>query len=129
MLVLGDAAYADPFFFTTGNPDGRIGVASRPESADGSRTEIEAADDFILNRQTLLYGAIFTGLMPANFDLPDIGQVNVEIYRVFPKDSDTARTPNVPTRTNSPADVQFNGEFALKVGKRSTADGGLSFAF
>src|SRR5258708_3523833 len=129
MLVLGDPAYADPFFFTTGNPDGQVGVASRPKSADGSKSEIEAADDFILNRQTLLYGAIFTGLMPPNFGAADIGQVNVEIYRVFPNDSDTTRTPNVPTRTNSPADVQFNGELALKMGNRSTVDGSLSYTF
>jgi len=73
MLVLGDPAYADPLFITTGNPDGRIGVASRPASADGSKIEIEAADDFILHRQTLLYGALFTGLMPANFTEADIG--------------------------------------------------------
>jgi hypothetical protein len=63
-LGLGAPAFAQPFFFTTGNPDGRIGVASRPESADGSKIEIEAADDFILNQPTLLYGAVFTGLMP-----------------------------------------------------------------
>src|SRR5438445_143595 len=67
--------------------------------------------------------------MPPNFTAADIGQVNVEIYRVFPNDSDTTRTPNVPTRTNSPADVEFNGEFALKMGNRSTADGSLSFTF
>ena len=28
----------------------------------------------------------------------------VEIYRVFPLDSDTTRTPNVPSRINSPSD-------------------------
>ena len=49
VLGLGTPASAQPFFFTTGNPDGRIGVASRPESADGSKSEIEAADDFILS--------------------------------------------------------------------------------
>jgi hypothetical protein len=129
VLGLGAPACADPFFFTTGNPDGRIGVASRPESADLSKNEIEAADDFILTQQTLLYGAIFTGLMPPNFSLTDIGQINVEIYRVFPNDSDTTRTPNVPTRTNSPADVQFDGELALKAGNRSTSNGTLSFTF
>ncbi|HSU53770.1 MAG TPA: hypothetical protein VLT36_06900, partial [Candidatus Dormibacteraeota bacterium] len=30
-----------------------------------------------------------------------------EFYHVFPGDSDTARTPNVPSRTNSPADVEI----------------------
>lgn len=129
VLGLGTPALAQPFFFTTGNPDGRIGVASRPESADGSKIEIEAADDFILSQQTLLYGAVFTGLMPPDFDLKDIGQVKVEIYRVFPNDSDTTRTPQVPTRTNSPSDVEFDGELALKAGARTTSDGTLSFTF
>jgi hypothetical protein len=32
----------------------------------------------------------------------------VEIYRVFPLDSNTARTPNVPTRANSPSDVALD---------------------
>jgi hypothetical protein len=129
MLVLETPALAQPFFFTTGDPDGRIGVGSRPESADGSKIEIEAADDFILPTQTLLYGAVFSGLTPPDLTLDKIGTVNVEIYRVFPNDSDTTRTPNVPTRTNSPADVQFNGELALKMGNRTTADGSLAFTF
>ncbi|HLJ94822.1 MAG TPA: hypothetical protein VKU02_16670 [Gemmataceae bacterium] len=129
MVGLGIPAQADPFFFTTGNPDGLIGMASRPESADGSKIEIEAADDFILQQPTLLYAAIFTGLMPPNFTPADIGQVKVEIYRVFPNDSDTARTPNVPTRTNSPSDVEFDGELALQDGARTTADGSLSATF
>jgi hypothetical protein len=121
VLALGVPAVADPFFFTTGNPDGRIGVASRPPSKDGSKIEIEAADDFILSTQTLIYGAVFTGLTPPNITYDDIGTVTVEIYRVFPNDSDTTRTPNVPTRTNSPGDVEF--------AHRSTDDGNLDFAF
>jgi hypothetical protein len=130
VVVLGLAvtAHADPFFFTTGNPDGRIGMASRPESSDG-RIEIEAADDFILSQRTLLYGAVFTGLMPPDFDPTDIGQVKVEIYRVFPNDSDTTRTPNVPTRTNSPADVELPADAAGQSGDRSTVDGSLAFTF
>src|SRR5437773_8669090 len=123
VLVLGlvSPAFADPFFFTTLDVDGRIGVASRPASADGSKIEIEAADDFILGTDTLLYAAVFTGLMPANFGFGDIGNIKIEIYRVFPSDSDTTRTPNVPTRTNSPADVQFDS--------RSTAEGTLYASF
>jgi hypothetical protein len=121
VLGLGAPAFADPFFFTTGNPDGRIGVASRPPSKDGSKIEIEAADDFILGTQTLIYGAIFTGLTPPNITPDDVGTVTVEIYRVFPNDSDTSRTPNVPTRTNSPGDVEFV--------HRSTEDGNLDYTF
>lgn len=129
VLGLGAPAFADPFFFTTGNADGRIGMASRPESADGSKSEIEAADDFILTQQTLLYGAIFTGLMPAGFELTDVGTIKVQIYRVFPNDSDTARTPHVPTRTNSPADVELPADAAMQSGDRASVDGNLVFGF
>ena len=34
--------------------------------------------------------------------------MRIEIYRVFPLDSDTVRTPQVPTRANSPSDVAFD---------------------
>jgi len=129
VLGLGAPAYADTFFFTTGFTDGLIGMASRPASADGSKNEIEAADDFILSQQTLLYGAIFTGLMPANFKLSDIGTFTVQIYRVFPNDSDTTRTPSVPTRTNSPADVELPADAAMQSGDRSNEDGNLVFFF
>jgi hypothetical protein len=126
-LVLGLAApgLADPFFFTTGNTDGRIGVASRPESKDGSKIEVEAADDFILNTQTLLYGAVFTCLLPVDTTFDDIGKVTVEIYRVFPKDSDTTRTPNVPTRTNSPGDNEFDDRSTAK----ASGEGNLTYSF
>jgi hypothetical protein len=126
-LVLGLAApaFADPFFFTTGKTDGRIGVASRPTSADGSKIEIEAADDFILSSETLLYGAVFTALVPVGTTLDDIGTVTVEIYRVFPNDSDTMRTPNVPTRVNSPADVEFDDRSNTK----ASGQGNLAFTF
>jgi hypothetical protein len=120
-LGLGAPVFAQPFFFTTGDPDGRIGVATHVASADGTKIEVEAADDFILNNQTLIYGAVITGVMPPNFTLADIGTIQVEIYRVFPNDSDTTRTPNVPTRTNSPGDVAFQS--------RSTDDGNLAFTF
>ncbi|MBS0642361.1 MAG: PEP-CTERM sorting domain-containing protein, partial [Proteobacteria bacterium] len=49
-----------------------------------------------------------------------IGNVVVEVYRVFPKDSDTVRTPNVPTRVNSPSDVAFTS--------RDAAGSSLTFA-
>jgi hypothetical protein len=127
--ILAAPASADPFFFTTNNPDGRIGVASRPESADGSKIEIEAADDFILTSPTLIYGAIFNGLTPPDITPDDIGTVKVEIYRVFPNDSDATRTPNVPTRTNSPADVELPADAAQQPGDRSTADGNLAYTF
>jgi hypothetical protein len=105
-LWLGPAhASGQSFFFSTGAPDGRLGGASRQESPAG--IEIEAADDFLLNSETLIQTASFTGLLPTGSTTANISDVGVEIYRVFPKDSDTNRIPNVPTRANSPSDVAF----------------------
>jgi hypothetical protein len=114
--VLGDRSLPSttPFFFSTGNPDGRMATASRP--ANGAAFEIESADDFVLNTETQITSATFTGLVPSG---ATVNQVVVEIYRVFPKDSNTARTINVPTRTNSPSGVVFNG--------RDSAGGDLAF--
>src|SRR5438105_460275 len=106
LVMLPASARADGVIFTTGDPDGRMGMASRPESA--GKIEIEAADDFILNHPASVTGASFTGLLPAGAALDTIQTVDVEIYRVFPKDSDTVRTIHVPTRANSPSDVAFD---------------------
>ena len=104
--VLSTPVRADSFFFSTGDPDGKMAMASRPASAVG--IEIEAADDFVLQDETQIDHATFTGLLPVGVALTDISEVSVEIYRVFPTDSDTVRTPNVPTRVNSPSDVAFD---------------------
>jgi hypothetical protein len=98
-------AVADPFFFSTGNPDGLIATASRPESA--GRPEIESADDFVVGQSTSITGGSFVGLLTGGASLASIGEVVIEIYRVFPNDSDTTRIANVPTRVNSPSDVAF----------------------
>jgi hypothetical protein len=37
----------------------------------------------------------------------DVSNVFLTIYRVFPNDSDTTRTPGVPTRVNSPSDNEI----------------------
>jgi hypothetical protein len=129
LLGLAAPAVAQPFLFTTGAPDGRIGVATRPQSADGSRIEVQAADDFVLQQPTLIYGAAFTGLMNPGFLPSDLGDIKVEIYRVFPTDSDDTRTPIVPTRMNSPADVEFSGDLALSEGHRSLSEGTLKFVY
>jgi len=92
-----------------------MAMASRPGSA--GKIEIEAADDFLLSSETLIQGGTFTGLIPVNDTVQDIQQVVLEIYRVFPADSDVSRTSGpptfstaqVPTRVNSPADVEFEG--------------------
>src|SRR5512138_948297 len=84
------SAFATPYFFSTGNPDGLMGMASRP--GVGGKIEIEAADDFLLAAQTRITGATFTGILQGTNPsgaTPTIDQVIVEIYRVFPNDSDT----------------------------------------
>jgi hypothetical protein len=115
------ATAADPVFFSTGNPDGLIAAASRPS---GGVFEIETADDFILANPTTINSATFTGLVPSG---SSVGSVTVEIYRVFPSDSNVGRTsgpptfstPQVPTRVNSPSDVALDS--------RSSASG-LTFS-
>jgi hypothetical protein len=62
-----------------------------------------------------------TGLLPTGFKPTDITDVTVEIYRVFPFDSDPVRPIHVPTRANSPADVVFTTRDARK--------GGLYYGF
>jgi len=59
--VLGDQARAESiFFFSTGNPDGRMAMASRLLS-DGT-TQIEAADDFVTTAaSTKITSATFSG--------------------------------------------------------------------
>jgi hypothetical protein len=107
-------AAADTFLFSTGNPDGLMATAARPESA--GKFEIETGDDFVLTQQTSITGASFTGLIPLGAPTSDIKNVVVEVYRVFPADSNVGRTsgpptfstPNVPTRVNSPSDVALD---------------------
>jgi hypothetical protein len=115
-LLAAPAKAQSPFFFSTGAPDGLIGSVSHPESAVS--TEHESADDFILTSPTLLQKATFTGLL-VNGGPGDISEVVVELYHVFPTDSNAGRTPQVPTRTNSPGDKRFDA--------RSTEDGSLQF--
>jgi hypothetical protein len=104
-LALAAPTRAD-FLFSTGNPDGLMAMASRPSG--GGKIEIEAADDFVTTAfRTRLTHASFTGLLTGGVSTSDINEVGVELYRIFPADSDTTRTPNVPTRVNSPSDVAF----------------------
>jgi hypothetical protein len=107
LLPAAAAAAETPFSFSTGDPDGKMATAARPDT--GGKFEIESADDFILDAMTAITGASFTGLL-AGTSLSSIGDARVEIYRVFPKDSGIGRTsgpptfstPQAPTRVNSP---------------------------
>jgi hypothetical protein len=69
--------------------------------------EFESADDFVLPSATRIDNISFTGILTGGAISAEVSNVVVEIYRVFPKDSDTTRTPQVPTRVNSPSDVAF----------------------
>jgi len=120
-------AGATPFFFSTGTVNNQIATASRPGPTSGVNQETESADDFILSSGlTRINSATFTGLIPSS---ASVSQVVVEIYRVFPNDSDTSRTgfpvppfstAQVPARQNSPSDVEF-------LDRDSTVAGELTF--
>ena len=102
-FALPISTFADTLLVDTGNVDGRMATASRPDSA--GKIEIEAADDFILNNSALVNSGTFTGLVPSGHNVTG---VTVEIYRVFPADSNNPPSGNVPTRANSPSDVAFD---------------------
>src|SRR5439155_14031543 len=48
------------------------------------------------------------GLIPTGTPLSSINNVEIEVYRVFPNDSLDPPSGNVPTRMNSPADVEVD---------------------
>jgi hypothetical protein len=103
------------FSFNTGSPDGKLGALSRPDGSQGPETE--TADDFVLTQPTVISGATIHGLLnPTGSAVPSVGGVEVEIYHVFKLDSDVNRTTGdptfstvkVPTRVNSPSDVEIS---------------------
>ena len=103
---LATPAWADPFFFSTGTPDGLLGALSQP--ALTGHFETETADDFILTETTSIAQATITGLIVRGTPLTNITNVEVELYHVFPKDSVDPPSGNVPARANSPADVEID---------------------
>ena len=119
LVLLGAQASAASFSFSTGDPDGKIGTLSRPPTP--GKIQTETADDFILPESTLIRLATFTGLIPSDASLSSILNVEVEIYHVFPNDSANPPSGNVPTRVNSPGDVEIDDA------TRGGADGSLSF--
>ncbi len=119
-ILLASQATGTPFFFSTGAPDGKIGTVSRPASPGAMQQE--TADDFILGQATNLTTATFTGLLPSGSTSADIQQVEIEFYHIFPIDSQNPPSGKVPTRVNSPSDVE------IASATRDSADGSLSFA-
>jgi hypothetical protein len=111
---LATPLWAAPFFFATGIPNGLLGALSQRPSP--GRIETETADDFFLQETTVITQATIFGLIPVGMPLESIRNVEVEVYHIFPEDSDVARTsgpptfstPKVPTRLNSPADVEID---------------------
>jgi hypothetical protein len=104
-ILLAVPAAADSFTFSTGTPDGKIGTLSRPASS--GKLETETADDFILSQTTKINQATFTGLLTGGATTANISDVEIEIYHVFPTDSNPP-SGNVPTRANSPSDVEIS---------------------
>jgi hypothetical protein len=124
VMLLGTPAFADVIYNNL-TPNNLIATAVRPDTAP---FEIEAGDDFFLATRARINSASFVGLsVPGTGGLPAISQVLIEIYRVFPNDSNVGRTsgpptfstPQVPTRVNSPSDVALDS--------RDSAAGQLMF--
>jgi hypothetical protein len=85
-------AEANPFFFSTGDSDGKLGSASRPAST--GKLEIESADDFVLSSATTLTAATFTGLLPVGATRKYRGQRHQSV----PEPNDGRRGPCDGTR-------------------------------
>src|SRR5215472_3441350 len=113
-------ATADTFTFSTGNPDGKLGSLSRPASP--GKLETETADDFILQQTTVITQATITGLVPTGTPLANIKDVEVETYHIFPLDSVNPPSGNVPSRMNSPSDVE------IATATRAASSGTLKFS-
>ena len=104
-LLAATSLWPADFSFTNGSPDGLIGAASR--RASPGKLETEAADDFTLDQTTVIRRATIVGLVPSGSQPRDIKEVEVEVYHVFPLDSAIPPSGKVPSRANSPSDVEI----------------------
>lgn len=104
-LLVATPLWAADFSFTTGNPDGLMGAASR--RASPGKLETETADDFTLDQTTFISRATIVGLVPSGTQPQDIKEVEVEVYHLFPLDSANPPSGKVPSRANSPSDVEI----------------------
>jgi hypothetical protein len=104
-LLAATSLWSADFSFTTSNPDGLMGAVSR--RASPGRLETETADDFTLDQTTVIRRATIVGLVPSGTQPQDIKEVEVEVYHVFPLDSAVPPSGNVPSRMNSPSDVEI----------------------
>jgi hypothetical protein len=115
-LLVATSLWSADFSFTTGNPDGLMGAASR--RASPGKLETETADDFTLDQTTVIRLATIVGLVPSGTQPQDIKEVEVEVYHVFPLDSANPPSGNVPSRANSPSDVEI--DTATRAGNSGT---------
>jgi hypothetical protein len=105
-LLFVQPAAADVFFFSTGDPDGKIATLSR--TASTGKLETETADDFVTTAgKTVIANATFTGLFVGGATPANISDVEIELYHVFPIDSTDPPDGRVITRVNSPSDNNF----------------------
>jgi hypothetical protein len=101
---LATPAKAGDFFFSTGDPDGKIATLSR--TASPGKLETETADDFVTTAPTNITSATFTGLLVGGATPANVRDVEIELYHVFPVDSNPPDN-RVLTRMNSPSDNNF----------------------
>src|SRR6266545_1522213 len=78
LLLLASHASAASFFFSTGDPDGKIATLARPFSP--GKIQTETADDFVVTQGVVINQATFTGLLPSGTALSAIKAVEIEIY-------------------------------------------------
>jgi hypothetical protein len=106
VFALSARASAEPYFFSTGNPDGLIATLSR--TASPGKLETETADDFVTTAPTtVITNATFIGLLVGGATPANINDVEIELYHVFPIDSTFPPDGRVLTRMNSPSDNNF----------------------
>jgi hypothetical protein len=121
-LILGGSAFGGVIYNNL-TPSNLMAIAARP-GLPGS-FEIEAGDDFVATSGVSITSAAFVGLIVPGTGTPSVQDVVVEMYRVFPNDSNVGRTsgpptfstPQVPTRVNSPSDVAFDSRDSAAVGQ------------
>jgi len=115
-FLVATSLWSADFSFTTGTPDGLMGAASR--RASPGKLETETADDFTLDQTTVISRATIVGLVPSGTQLSDIKEVEVEVYHIFPLDSAIPPSGKVPSRANSPSDVEI--DTATRAGNSGT---------
>jgi hypothetical protein len=104
-FLVATSLWSADFSFTTGNPDGLMAAASR--RASPGKLETETADDFTLDQTTVIRQATIIGLVPPGTQPQDIKEVEIEVYHIFSVDSAVPPSGKVPTRANSPSDVEI----------------------